>query len=122
MILINVNNDAGEKGLAALKKVNAISFMPPGSWIETEPGYKCSECESVFDRLTVEDAGPIYECADGCGNFNRDASAGYNHQCPTCNKFAGKLAEFGCPECYAEVEETQVISDPNGDGYLAVSD
>ena len=51
---------------------------------------------------------PWYEC-ENCGEeFNRDMTANYNHQCPSCNKFAGRSETERCGECQNELEERVV--------------
>ena len=64
--------------------------------------YLCDECSAVHmpDDVDADDA--IYECGD-CGEvFRRSESEYDSHRC-SCGKFAAKLADFGCPECNAEL-------------------
>jgi 5-methylcytosine-specific restriction endonuclease McrA len=60
----------------------------------------CSDenCGAVFED--VSEAVTLYECQE-CGDpFTEDDSAdGCSHRCPSCNKFAAKLTDNGCPEC-----------------------
>jgi hypothetical protein len=62
--------------------------------------YACNNfgetCENLEEAL--QEAVPLYGC-DACGtSFTRESSANRNHQCPECNKFGGKIADYGCPE------------------------
>src|SRR6266498_3785859 len=60
-------------------------------------GWMCEDCEESFEYAPES---PLYECAE-CGvRFTHEGSAdGDSHRCPECNKFAAKIADFGCPQC-----------------------
>ena len=63
----------------------------------------CSTCETVVDPADVDDE-PWYYC-ENCGDeFNRDATANDNHQCPSCNKFASRSDTDHCAHCQEELE------------------
>jgi hypothetical protein len=59
--------------------------------------FQCDGCAETFQEDF--EAVSLYECAEYGTRFTRDTSAHNNHQCPDCNKFAGKVSDFGCPEC-----------------------
>lgn len=59
--------------------------------------WECDSCGALVEEPGDE---PLYECGDCGQRFNRENSyTGWNHQCPTCHKFASKLDDVSCPEC-----------------------
>lgn len=62
---------------------------------DTTQIFQCVECHEFVE----DDDGPLYECSEDGTIFTRGSSANDNHQCPSCNKFASRQAEHGCPEC-----------------------
>jgi hypothetical protein len=77
-------------------RISATDVYPDAN-MDAKDGWRCLNCDEV-----TEDApqGPLYEC-NACGTqFTRDGSAdGSSHKCPDCNKFATKLAAYGCDIC-----------------------
>ncbi|MDQ6602557.1 MAG: hypothetical protein M3Z19_07495 [Chloroflexota bacterium] len=59
--------------------------------------YRCVACGDISGEKTGE---PLYKCI-ACGtDFPRCASAdGCSHRCPTCYKFAPKIANDSCRWC-----------------------
>ena len=74
----------------------------------------CAECDTI-----VEDSEPGYECGS-CGEvFSRSNSYdGDSHQCPSCLKFASKVADECCSSCGSELEEREVVQDETGEWVL----
>ncbi len=64
----------------------------------------CQDCGALIEGGNEE---PLYEC---CETFTRSNSAdGEGHRCPSCNKFAAKVSDLGCPDCgVGELEEIEV--------------
>ena len=76
---------------------------------ESEEGYWCEECAGVVE---ADPDDPSYECGS-CGEvFLRSESENGNHVCPSCGKFASKLANIACPECKNEVRLAEVVPCP----------
>ena len=71
--------------------------------IELADAFKCTDCNIIIDE-PEHDA--RYEC-ESCGHefiFSENET----NRCPSCNKFAGKVADETCPDCYGPVEQIQV--------------
>lgn len=84
--------------------------------------YWCDECERHHTQEEVTDSGPLYECGN-CGTvFTRANSANDNHQCPDCNKFGSKLADFSCPEGNEDELDEQVAYEIEGTLYVQVQE
>jgi DNA-directed RNA polymerase subunit RPC12/RpoP len=74
-------------------------------------------CADGCDPTADEPEGGLYECG-GCGTtFVRSGSAdGGSNRCPDCNKFAAKIADYGCDQCESgEVERVDGFVCPNCD-------
>jgi hypothetical protein len=57
----------------------------------------CEGCDELVSDEEVEEVGPLYEC---CQTFTRqDSHDGDSNRCPSCFKFAAKVAEEACPHC-----------------------
>lgn len=64
-------------------------------------GYWCNDCEELTEAVRV------YEC-------DLDGWKGTERRCETCNKFVSRREEDGCENCFAEVEEVEVVTDHDG--------
>jgi len=65
-------------------------------------------CEGGCDLTEESSESPLYECGDCGDSFTRDNSAdGASNRCPSCNKFAARIADVGCDDC-GESEAIQV--------------
>lgn len=68
----------------------------------------CPDCGEVKDEDAGDEIGPAYECGD-CGNqFTREESEYGNHRCE-CGKFAAKIADKCCADCYAELITVKAV-------------
>ena len=72
----------------------AESAEPAEPTDEAQDQFECDSCGETF--ADDADAVIIYECGE-CGTFTSDESS--SNQCPSCNKFAAKLYDCGCPSC-----------------------
>ena len=71
--------------------------------IENKQYLGCPECLKPEDELTID---TIYEC-ENCGvKFSKEETG--THRCEGCGKFASKLTDNGCAECYEDLEELEV--------------
>lgn len=85
-----------------------------------EAGYKCIDCEQLWDANEVQQNGPVYECQCGAQySKGNSADGGDSHRCPDCNKFGSRVDkhdDHSCPECDgAMVEQADIITCPECD-------
>jgi hypothetical protein len=74
-------------------KLDAAILLSPNAVTCSSEG-----CLAVFENDS--EAVTLYECADCGQTFTEDDSSdGCSNRCPSCNKFAAKLTDRGCPEC-----------------------
>ena len=87
-------------------------------------GWGCESCEfTIQDPADNDDISPLYECGNCGTTFNRANSANDNHQCPNCNKFGAKVAEYCCPDCESvELEEIDILVCGGCDEVVRVDD
>lgn len=64
-------------------------------------GYWCPDCLEITEPVRV------YEC-------DTDGYVGEERRCETCNRFCSRRDEDGCENCFAEVDEVDVVTDHDG--------
>lgn len=64
-------------------------------------GHWCPDCMDLTEAVRV------YEC-------DADGWVGPERRCETCNKFVSSRDEDGCENCFAEVQEVEVVTDHDG--------
>lgn len=64
-------------------------------------GHWCNDCQELVETT------PVYECS-------RCSEASDERRCADCNIFTARREEDGCENCFAEVEEVQVVTDHDG--------
>jgi hypothetical protein len=57
--------------------------------------------------MDLTEAVRVYEC-------DADGWVGTERRCETCNKFVSRRDEDGCENCFAEVQEIEVVTDHDG--------
>jgi predicted RNA-binding Zn-ribbon protein involved in translation (DUF1610 family) len=65
----------------------------------------CPECGEVRDEDAGDEIGPAYECRNCLIQFTREEAD--DRRCPGCRKFAAKIADKCCAECYAELSHRE---------------
>ncbi len=83
--------------------VNDVATMTVITTAAAFNGYKCIECEQLWDGDQVQECGPVYECSCGTQySKTNSADGGDSHRCPDCNKFGSRVDkhdDLSCPEC-----------------------